>query len=56
MLEGKSKLYQHPKAKTMYITIPSRVSTDSQFPFKAGDKVKIILVPSKNQIIIIKTL
>jgi len=52
MITGISKLYQHPKAKTMYLTIPSRIATDSTFNFKAGDKVSVIYDPSKKQLII----
>ena len=36
MLEGKSKVYKHPKGKTLYVTIPSDVAMDSKFPLKNG--------------------
>ena len=39
MLSGKSKIYKHPKADTLYLTIPSKMAMDSKFPFKAGDKI-----------------
>jgi len=39
MLSGKSKIYKHPKADTLYLTIPSKMAMDSKFPFKAGDEV-----------------
>jgi len=41
MLEGKSKLYAHKKAKTLYLTIPATIARDSQFPLKAGDLVTV---------------
>ncbi len=42
-LTGESTLYQHKKAKTMYLTIPASIASDSQFELRAGDIVKIIL-------------
>ena len=41
MLEGKSKIYKHKNAGTLYVTIPAKIATDSQFHFKAGDSVLI---------------
>ena len=41
MLEAKSKIIGHQKAKTLYLTIPSSVAHDSAFPFKTGQTVKI---------------
>ncbi len=41
MQEGESKLSKHPKASTIYLTIPADVVKDSTFPFKAGDKVSV---------------
>ena len=46
-LEGVTTLYQHPNAKTMYVTIPANMAVDSQFPFKAGDTVIVELCASK---------
>jgi len=46
MLEGKGSIYKHKKAHTMYIIIPSSVASDSEFPFKEGDKVTVQIVPS----------
>lgn len=40
-LKGKSKIYQHGKAATLYLSIPSSMAVDSAFPFKAGDVVHI---------------
>jgi hypothetical protein len=47
VLIGKSTIYKHPKAGTLYITIPAKIATDSQFTFKKGDKVHIAYVPTK---------
>ena len=44
MLSGKSKIYKHLKADTLYLTIPSKMAMDSKFPFKAGDEVFLELV------------
>jgi hypothetical protein len=41
MLQGTTKLYKHPKAHTLYLTIPARIVQDSTFPFKAGDMVSV---------------
>jgi len=38
---GKSTLYKHPKAQTLYLTIPADVVNDSTFPFKKGDVVHV---------------
>lgn len=35
------------RADTMYISIPSKMATDSQFPFKKGDRVEIIVYPER---------
>lgn len=41
MLEGTSKLYKNPKARTLYLTIPASIARDSTFHMKAGDTVII---------------
>ena len=46
MLSGRSKIYKHPKADTLYLTIPSKMAMDSKFPFKAGDEVFLELLES----------
>lgn len=43
MLNGKTKVYKHPKAATLYLTIPSDVVKDSTFPFREGDMVEVCL-------------
>jgi len=50
MLEGKSKLCRHSKAKTLYLIIPAKIASDSQFPFKAGDTVEIRYLPKQQRI------
>ena len=54
MLEDKSKLYKHPKARTLYVTIPATVACDSQFPFKAGMKVNVSYNSKLKQIEIVE--
>ncbi|MCJ7635007.1 hypothetical protein MUP77_21780 [Candidatus Bathyarchaeota archaeon] len=54
MKDGTSKLYKHPKASTLYLTIPSDVVKDSTFPFKQGDIVNIwISTDHANQALVI---
>ncbi len=45
ILSGNSTLYKHPKAQTLYLTIPARMAQDSQFDMKAGDKVLLTYMP-----------
>lgn len=52
VLVGESKIYKHPNAETLYLTIPSRVVQDSTFIFKKGDRVSIRYDPEKKVIII----
>lgn len=40
---GKSKIYKHPNAATLYLTIPADVVKDSTFPFKEGDVVSVMI-------------
>lgn len=54
MLQGKSKLYQHPKAQTLYLSIPSKIVSDSQFSFKAGDRVKLKFDPDAQKLEVTK--
>jgi len=49
-----SKLYQHPKAKTLYLTIPADMTEEEGFPFQAGERVKLELDIEHQQIIISK--
>lgn len=52
VLIGEAKIYKHPKADTLYLSIPSKVVQDSTFIFKKGDKVKIRYDPEKKVLIV----
>lgn len=52
VLKGKAKIIQSPHAKTQYITIPSALTRDSQYPFKNGDEVEITVDPPHKMITI----
>jgi len=39
---GYSKVFKHPKAKTLYIIIPSHVASDSLCSIKEGDIVSVM--------------
>lgn len=47
VLTGKGKVTGHPKARSLYILIPSKIATDSQCPFKRGDYVTITIEGNK---------
>ena len=38
---GEGTVKRQGKARTLFISVPSSVVTDSRFPFHAGDRVKI---------------
>lgn len=42
-LEGKTTICGHKCSKTLYMGIPAGIASDSQFPFKVGEKVRIHL-------------
>ncbi len=52
VLVGEAKIYKHPNADTLYLTIPSKVVQDSTFIFKKGDRVQIRYDPEKKTLII----
>ena len=52
VLMGEAKIYKHPKADTLYVTIPSKVVQDSTFIIKKGDRVKIRWDPEKKALIV----
>lgn len=54
MLKAESKLYKHNKSKTMYLTIPMILTTDSTFSFKPGDHVLLEYFPEFEKLIIRK--
>lgn len=41
ILTGQSKVFKHGKAKTLYLSIPSKMAEDSAFTIKEGDVVEI---------------
>jgi len=53
-IKGISKLYKHPKANTMYVTIPADFVKEKRFPFKDGEKVKLELNKDQQTITISK--
>lgn len=53
-LNGSSTIYKHPKASTLYLTIPSKIACDSQFNLKKGDKVNLKFDPKSKSLVIKK--
>ena len=53
VLEGETKITQSKNAHTQYITIPASIVRDSQYPFRANEKVKIIIDPYREIIMIV---
>jgi len=51
--EGKGTVYQ--SGNKTWIYIPKEVAMDSQFPFRKGEKVKIILDMEKGELTVRKT-
>ena len=41
LLIGQAKVFKHGKAKTLYVSIPSKVAQDSAFTIKEGDLVEV---------------
>ena len=54
MLKGESTLYKNPNSNTLVLTIPSRIATDSQFPFKPGETVLVEFFKGYNNLMIKK--
>jgi len=52
VLEEETKVIQSRNAYTQYIIIPASIVRDSQYPFKAGEKIKIIIDPYHKIILI----
>ncbi len=50
VLKARSKIIQSPNSKTQYITIPSLLVSDSQYPFKANQNIEIIIISNKKKI------
>jgi hypothetical protein len=51
LLVGESKVFRHGKAKTLYVSIPSKVAQDSAFTIKDGDTVEIRFDKKRNAVI-----
>jgi Antidote-toxin recognition MazE, bacterial antitoxin len=41
LLIGQAKVFKHGKAKTLYVSIPSKVAQDSAFTIREGDTVEV---------------
>jgi len=54
MLEGESTLYKHPRATTLYLTIPSDIVKDSAFDWKKGGKVSLVYNPKTKELTVKK--
>lgn len=54
MKSGTSKLYKHPNADTLYMTIPASVVQDSTFPFKEDDEVFIEISDNPHGLVVTK--
>jgi hypothetical protein len=52
VLEVETKIVQSKDAHTQYLIIPSVMVQDSQYPFKAGDRVKIVIDTHQNILMI----
>ena len=49
-LKGKTRILQSLKAHTQYVSIPSVIVRDSQYPFKGNDEVEISVDPIQKKI------
>ena len=54
MLKTKIKLTQSKKAWTQYITIPSAMVQDSQYPFVKNDELYLQIIPNSGLLILSK--
>ncbi|MBX5321836.1 MAG: hypothetical protein ACQXXG_08800 [Candidatus Bathyarchaeia archaeon] len=52
VLKEETRIVQSRNAYTQYLIIPSAVVRDSQYPFKDGGKVKIIVDPAHRVVVI----
>ena len=52
VLKERTRILQSTNAKTQYITIPSAMVSDSQYPFNANDEVEIEIVTGAKKLII----
>lgn len=54
VLKEKTRISQSPNACTQYVTIPSAMVRDSQYPFKKDEEVEIMVDP-EHKILMIAT-
>ncbi|MEM3827956.1 MAG: hypothetical protein QXP36_01895 [Conexivisphaerales archaeon] len=52
VLEEETKIVQSRNARTQYIVIPADIVSDSQYPFKAGERIRITIDPYRKMMII----
>jgi len=52
VLKAKSKILKIPEANTQYVTIPSSMTVDSQYPFKPNDEVQLEINEKKKALIV----
>jgi hypothetical protein len=52
VLEEKTKIVQSRNAHTQYIVIPAVMVRDSQYPFRADERVRITIDPYRKMMII----
>ena len=52
LLIGQSKVFKHGKAKTLYVSIPSKVAEDSAFTIKEGEMVEVKFDKELNAVVI----
>lgn len=54
MLAALSKLYKHPKAATLYVTVPASIAKDSAFSWRAGERVSVTYDPKLDALLVKK--
>lgn len=52
VLKAESKILKNPDANTQYVTIPSSMTIDSQYPFKPNDAVELEVDREKGTLIV----
>ena len=50
VLKGKTRITKSKNSYTQYVTIPSWIARDSQYPFKGGEEVEIYVDPITQKI------
>ena len=51
-LKVKSVIKQNKNSHTQYLTIPSLLAQDSQYPFKPDEEVEIVVEPKEKRLIV----